>query len=158
MIGSSRDCMSGSGANCAWLVASSISAVAHAHRVICSPSNERVLRLKFSTNADSSMQADLVCDQVFEGYADILHGGAVATLPADATTKCSFAHGQPAATAEFTTRFRHPARTGSTVTVRPWTERCSPPPNVLEAEVVQGGEIKAAARGKFADPAHASEP
>ena len=38
-------------------------------------------------------------------------------------------------------------------TVRAWIERCSPPLHVLRAELVQNGQLKAAACGKFMDQA-----
>jgi acyl-coenzyme A thioesterase PaaI-like protein len=135
-----------------------IRAEAHAHCVVCGPSNERGLRLEFSANADDSVRADFDCDPAFEAYASILHGGVVASPLDGAMTNCLFAHRHSGVTAGFTMRFRRPVRTGSTVTVRAWIERCYPPLHVFEAEVVQDGGIKATARGKFIDRAHASEP
>lgn len=126
-------------------------AQAHSNCVVCSPSNDRGLRLEFSASEDGSVQARFDCDRVFEGYASVLHGGMISSLLDGAMTNCLFARGHPGVTAELTVRFRHPVRTGKPVTVRAWIERCSPPLHVLKAEVVQDGQIKATARGKFMD-------
>ena len=83
----------------------------------------------------------------------MLHGGVVASVLDGAMTSCLFAHGHPGATAELTVRFRHPVRTGGVATVRAWIERCAPPLHMLRAELVQNGQIKATAWGKFIDRA-----
>ncbi len=102
---------------------------------------------------DGSVQARFNCDKVFEGYANVLHGGVVSSLLDGAMTNCLFAHGHPGVTAELTVRFRHPVRTGEAVTVRAWIERCFPHLHVLRAELVQNGQLVATARGKFMDRA-----
>jgi len=126
-----------------------IRAAAHANCVVCGPSNERGLRLEFTADSDGRVQAHFDCDKAFEGYANILHGGVVSSLLDGAMTNCLFAHGHPGVTAELTVRFRHPVQTDTPTTVRAWIERCSPPLHVLRAELLQNGQIKATARGKF---------
>lgn len=128
-------------------------AQAHSNCVVCGTSNDRGLHLEFRTSEDGSVQAQFGCDTIFEGYASMLHGGVVSLLLDGAMTNCLFAHGHPGVTAELTVRFRHPVRTGGAVTVRAWIERCSPPLHVLRAELVQNGQIKATACGKFMDQA-----
>lgn len=132
-------------------------AQAHSNCVVCSPSNDRGLRLQFSASEDGSVQARFDCDQAFEGYTDVLHGGTISSLLDGAMTSCLFAHGHPGVTAELTIRFRHPVRTGKPATVRAWIERCSPPLYVLKAEVVQNGQTKATASGKFMEQAQISK-
>ena len=122
---------------------------AHPHCAICSPANERGLRLKFSADVDGSVQAHFECEEAFEGYASMLHGGVVASLLDGAMTNCMFAHGATALTAELTVRYRHPVIVGTPATVRAWIDRSSPPLHVLKGEVVQGAQVKATATGKF---------
>ena len=126
-------------------------AQAHLNCVVCGTANGRGLRLKFRTSEDGSVQATFECKKVYEGYANVLHGGVVSTLLDGAMTNCLFAHGRAGMTAELTVRFRHPARTGTPATVRAWIERCSPPLHALRAELVQAGQLKATAYGKFVD-------
>jgi uncharacterized protein (TIGR00369 family) len=126
----------------------------HPNCVVCGTANGRGLRLEFQTSADGSVQATFDCGKTYEGYCDVLHGGVVSTLLDGAMTNCLFAHGHPGVTAEITVRFRHPVYTGTSATVRAWIERCSPPLHVLKAELLQGGQCKATARGKFLEQAH----
>lgn len=128
-------------------------AQAHSNCVVCSPLNDRGLRLEFRASEDGGVQARFNCERVFEGYANMLHGGVVSSLLDGAMTNCLFAHGHPGATAELTVRFRHPVRTGGAATVRAWIERCAPPLHVLRAELMQNGQVKATACGKFIDRA-----
>ena len=121
----------------------------HANCVVCGSSNTLGLRLEFTEAADGSVSASCDCNRVLEGYPDILHGGVVSSLLDGAMTNCLFAHGHPSVTAELTVRFRHPVKIDTPATVRAWIERCSPPLHVLRAELVQKGQIKATACGKF---------
>jgi len=126
-----------------------IQAETHPNCVVCGTANGRGLRLRFRTSEDGSVQASFDCKKAYEGYANILHGGVVSALLDGAMMNCLFAHGHPGVTAELTVRFRHPVRTGTPATVRAWIERCSPPLHVLGAELLQDGQFKATARGKF---------
>jgi acyl-CoA thioesterase FadM len=64
---------------------------------------------------------------------------------------CIFARGQTAVTVEMTTRFRHPVLTGQEATVSARITHSSHPLYLLEAEIIQGGIVKATAEGKFYD-------
>jgi len=64
-------------------------------------------------------------------------------------TNCLFAHGQVCFTAELNVRFLHSVAVDERGAVRAWIERNHPVLNVLKAEVVQGGKVKATAVGKF---------
>ena len=130
---------------------------AHSNCVICSPSNSRGLHLEFATSGDGGVQACFDCDEAFEGYAGMLHGGMVASLLDGAMTNCMFAHGAPAVTAELTVRFRHPVVIGTAATVRAWIERSLPPLHLLKAEIIQGTQVKATASGKFMEHAHPAD-
>ena len=126
---------------------------AHRNCVVCGAANDRGLRLEFRTSEDGSVQASFDCKKAYEGYANLLHGGVVTALLDGAMTNCLFAHGHPGVTAEITVRFRHPVCIDTPAIVRAWIERCSPPMHVLKAELVQDGQLKATARGKFMDQA-----
>jgi uncharacterized protein (TIGR00369 family) len=107
------------------------------------------LRLNFTALEDGSVQAGFACPPACEGYKGVLHGGVIASLMDGAMTNCLFAHGWTAMTAELSVRFRHPVRTHKAATVRAWMDGGTPPLHVLKAEVVQDGQIKATACGKF---------
>ena len=122
---------------------------AHPNCVVCSSSNERSLRLEFEGLGNGEVQALFECNEVFEGYAGVIHGGVVASLVDAAMTNCLFAHGVSAVTAELNVRFRQPVVTGKVAMVRAWIERSTTRLYVVQAEIVQDRQSKAIAFGKF---------
>jgi uncharacterized protein (TIGR00369 family) len=126
-----------------------IRAQAHSNCVVCSPLNKRGFGLEFMISKDGSVQATFGCDKVFEGYANVLHGGVISCLLDGAMTNCMFAHGYVAVTAELDVRFQHPVVTGELATVRAWIDRSRSRLHVVKAEFTQNGQVKATAVGKF---------
>jgi len=123
----------------------------HPKCVVCSSANSKGLHLHFDIADDGNVKADFQCDQAFEGYPGVLHGGVISSILDGAMGNCMFARGQAAVTVEMTTRFRHPVTTYSQATVSARIIRTSHPLYLLEAEIIQDGEIKATAKGKFYD-------
>ncbi len=126
-----------------------VRSLAHANCVVCSSSNEHGLGLSFKRFRDGSVEATFDCNQVFEGYRNVLHGGIISTLLDGAMTNCMFAHGIHAVTAELNIRFRHPVACCQSVTVRAWITRSVAPLHLLQAEISQNGQTMATATGKF---------
>jgi len=123
----------------------------HPKYVVCSFANAKGLHLEFDVTDDGSVKADFQCDEAFEGYPGVLHGGVISSILDGAMGNCIFACGQTAVTVEMTTRFRHPVTTCRQATVSARIIRTSHPLYLLEAEIAQDGEIKATAKGKFYD-------
>lgn len=111
------------------------------------------LGLRFAVRGDGSVEATFACPQRHQGYPDILHGGVTSALLDSAMTNCLFARGLRAVTAELTVRFRHPVRLGRTVLVRARLTRSQTPLHVLAAELIQDGQVRATAEGKFMEVA-----
>jgi len=126
-----------------------IRAQEHANCMVCSPSSKSGLGLQFAVSKDGSVEATFSCDKAFEGYADVLHGGLISCLLDGAMTNCMFAHGHAPVTAELNVRFRDPVVIGQPATVRARIRRSSSRLHLLEAEIVQNGQVKATATGKF---------
>jgi uncharacterized protein (TIGR00369 family) len=124
---------------------------AHANCVVCGPPSECGFGLKFAVSEDGSVQATFGCDKGFEGYAGVLHGGVVSCLLDGAMTNCMFAHGHEKVTAELTVRFLHPVVTGEPATLRAWIDCSGSRLHVVNAEIMQMGQVKATAVGKFLD-------
>ncbi|NOQ21170.1 MAG: hotdog fold thioesterase [Candidatus Aegiribacteria sp.] len=122
---------------------------AHANCVVCSSLNEHGLGLSFKSLPDGSVEATFDCNQAFEGYRNVLHGGITSTLLDGAMTNCMFAHGIHAVTAELNIRFLHPVACCLSVTVRAWITRSSSKLHLLKAEISQNDQIMATATGKF---------
>jgi uncharacterized protein (TIGR00369 family) len=121
----------------------------HSRCVVCGSANSKGLRLKFDVADDGSVKATFQCNEAFEGYPGVLHGGVISSILDGAMTNCMFARGQATLTAQLTTRFRHPVVTHLEVTVVARLTRSSRPLYLLEAEIIQDGQVKAAAKGKF---------
>jgi len=104
-----------------------LSAQLHPNCIVCSPTNPRGLGQVFALRSDDSITADFELDETCEGYI----------------------HGLAGVTAELNVRFRHPIRLGEPATAIAQLKRASHPLYVLEARVVQDGQVKAQATGKF---------
>lgn len=126
-----------------------IRARVHPHCVACSPSNTEGLRLNFHLSVDSSVTACFKFGWQYESYPGILHGGILSMTLDDSMTNCLFAHGRVAVTANFCVQFRHPVVTDKQAIVRAWITYSTPPFHELKAEIVQNGQIKTIATGRF---------
>ena len=121
----------------------------HPNCVVCSFGNENGLHLDFDISHDGSVTATFQCDETFDGYPGILHGGVISSILDGAMGNCMFAHGQATLTIEMTTRFRHPVATGQEATVLARITDDMNPIYLLEAEIIQEGKVKATAEGKY---------
>ncbi len=121
----------------------------HPWCVVCGQPRPASLGLNFRLLDDGSVTANFDCDADFEGYGRMLHGGVTSAIVDGAMTNCLFAHGIAAVTAELNVRFRHPIALCTTLTVTAKITRRSEPLFLMEAELVQAGQLKAKATGKF---------
>lgn len=126
---------------------------AHARCAVCMRGHQTGLRLRFTLQDDGSVEANFPCNAVFEGYRGILHGGIAAAILDGAMTNCLFAHGVVAVTAAMTVRFRSPVQVGRPLTARAWMTGAHKPLYEVRAELVQQGQVKATATGKFMEQA-----
>ena len=123
----------------------------HENCVVCGPSNDRGLHLQFVLLADGSVQTSFDCGKAFEGYPGSLHGGVISALLDGAMAHCIFAHGHAGFTAELKVRYRHPVVVDHVAVVRGLIKRYSPPLYLMEAELLQNGQVRATATAKFID-------
>ena len=123
----------------------------HPKCIVCAFGNEQGLHLEFETANDGSVTATFRCDETLEGYPGILHGGVISSILDGAMGNCMFARGQATVTVEMTTKFRHPVVTGQEAVVSARIRRDSHPLYLLEAEIIQDGQVKATAKGKYYD-------
>ncbi len=124
---------------------------AHPNCVGCSPGSPLGLGLKFLVREDGGVEAAFACQEIYQGYPGLLHGGITSMLLDAAMTNCLFAHCRVAVTARLIVRFSLPVATDHTAVIRAWLRDYSPPLFVLEAELVQNGQVMAHAAGKFID-------
>ena len=57
-----------------------IRAQVHPKCIICSLTNANGLHLKFDAADNGNVKADFQCNEVFEGYPGILHGGIISSI------------------------------------------------------------------------------
>lgn len=124
---------------------------AHPWCVVCGRAHECGLGLHFSLRDDGCVEARFECGEAFQGYEGVVHGGITSALLDGAMTNCLFAHGTAAVTGEMTVRFRHPIELGEPVVVRARIVDSRTPLYATEAEIIQNGQVKAKATGKFMD-------
>ena len=123
----------------------------HPNCVVCSLANSKGLHLEFVSTNDGGITATFQCDEAFEGYPGVLHGGVISSILDGAMGHCMFARGRTAVTAEMTVRFRHPVVINQEAKVLARISRSSHPLYQLEAEILQAGQIKATAKSKYFD-------
>ena len=128
----------------------------HAHCIVCGQSAQCGLALCFRLLPDGSVEAQFACPDRFQGYEGILHGGVTSSLLDGAMTNCLFAHGLVAVTAEMTIRFRHPIALNTPLVVSADITRSQSPLHVVEARIIQAGQVKAKAQGKFMERGNGS--
>jgi len=126
-----------------------VRSISHANCVVCSSRNKHGLGLNFKSLPDGGVEAMFDCNQSFEGYQNVLHGGITSALLDGAMTNCMFAHGIHAVTAELNIKFRYPVVCCQSVIARAWITRSSSKLHLLKAEISQNGQIMATGTGKF---------
>ena len=122
---------------------------AHPYCIICGRAPDCGLGVHFCLQQDGAVEAGFECIGRYQGHEGLLHGGITSSLLDGAMTNCLFAHGIVAVTAEMTVRFRHPIDVNQLLVVRAHITRSQPPLHIVEAEIVQEGQVKAKASGKF---------
>lgn len=130
-----------------------VSRLCHPSCLVCGGDRADGLALRFEQQADGSIAADFDCGPTFQGYPDRLHGGVVAMLLDAAMTHCLFAQNVAGLTAKLSIRYHRAVMLGVPVIVRARVSDAKSPLYYLESEVVQDGNICAAAKGTFCDSA-----
>ena len=126
--------------------------IAHPRCVACSPDSKAGLRLNFREIGDGAVRATFDCAVAFEGYPGQLHGGIISTLLDAAMANCLFAQNLQAVTAELSVRFKAPVVLKHQATTEARVVRDLFPLFLMEASVIQDGEVKATATAKFVVP------
>ncbi len=136
---------------------SDVSNKVHPQCVVCSSGNVKGLHLEFIKDGENGVKSYFECDDSFQGYPGVLHGGVISSILDGAMGNCIFARRQAAVTVEMKTRFRHPVFTNQKMTVKARIVRKSHPLYLLEAEIIQDEKVKATAEGKFYDQPELAE-
>lgn len=128
-----------------------ISKRVHPKCIACGFANGNGLHLKFETTMDKGVTATFLCDEGFEGYPGMMHGGIISLILDSAMGNCMFEQGLATVTVEMNVRFRNPVTIGQEATVSAKITRSLHPLYLLEASIVQNGKVNAIAKGKYYD-------
>ncbi|MBT3278532.1 MAG: PaaI family thioesterase [Phycisphaerales bacterium] len=121
----------------------------HARCLVCARPHDNALALEFEVCPDGSVRSGFPCEESFEGYNGLLHGGVISSIVDGAMTNCLFAHGIVAVTADLNVRFRHPVELLVPLEVTAKITLNTGPLYHLEARLTQCGVLKAKAAAKF---------
>jgi len=121
----------------------------HPNCFVCGEANGHGLHLEFMLAKDGDVSSRFDCQERYEGYPGVLHGGVISSIMDGAMTNCLFAHEVVALTAELNVRFRSPVVVGHPAEVFAHVSRSDSPLHVVEAKIVQDGKVKVTATGKF---------
>lgn len=80
----------------------------HSHCCLCGDFHPRSWRLSFEEMAEGGVKTKFVAGSELQGYANVLHGGVIASLLDSAMTHCLFHPGVQAVTGDLRVRFLHP--------------------------------------------------
>ena len=82
----------------------------------CGTENEAGLKLQFSySDDDRAAETRFVADAAYQGWKDLVHGGILLTLMDETMAKAAVRSGLSVVTAEMTTKFKSPAKVGTTL-------------------------------------------
>jgi len=109
------------------------------------------LGLRFELVGDGVVEATFACQQHFEGYPNVLHGGIACMLLDAAMTNCLFANQIVAVTGDMNVRFRKPIEIETIAVIRAWIESPQSPLFKVAAELRQHNRVKASARARFVE-------
>lgn len=121
----------------------------HPNCIVCGPDNPCGLHVDFHALDGGGVEAVFACKKAFEGYGGVIHGGVLCALVDSAMLHCLFVRGRPGVTADLSVQFRHPVITGHPAQVRAWMVDEDSSLYTLRAEVVQEGQVKVRATGRF---------
>ncbi len=85
---------------------------------VCGPDNPIGLRLHFTLTPERTLETTFTPEKVHQGYADVVHGGIVATILDEVMVNLPNRLGQKAVTARLAVSLKRPAMVGQPLTFR----------------------------------------
>ncbi len=85
---------------------------------VCGPKNPIGLKLRFTLTADRALETIFNPQKVHQGYADVVHGGIMATILDEVMVNLPNQLGQKAVTARMTVSLKRPAMVGQPLSFR----------------------------------------
>lgn len=79
---------------------------------VCGPKNPIGLKLNFLLKDDQTLQTKFTPQKTHQGYADVVHGGILATILDEVMVNLAHKLGRKAVTAKMEVTFKRPAQVG----------------------------------------------
>ncbi len=125
------------------------SAFDHTGCLFCGEKNLFSLKLDFHADSENGVRAHFKPHTGFQGYAGVMHGGAVAGVLDAAMTHCLFHAGVRAVTGDLHVRFIKLVPCNGELDVRAWIVSAKPPLYHMRAELSKDNTMLAWAEAKF---------
>ena len=116
---------------------------------VCGQGIDHGLGVNYEIDPAGGVVGEFACHEAYTGYPGFLHGGVVSSLLDGAMTNCLFARGEVGVTADLQVRFKKPVLIGKPARIRAWHCGSRRSVRMLSAELVQEGEVRASALGRF---------
>ncbi len=129
----------------------------HPECIFCNAADSLGLKLDWQTGAAGSVRAVFCCDNRFQSYGGIVHGGVISLLFDGVMTNCLFAEGTTAVTGELTIRYIKSVSVNRPFQISARIVKSRGPLHIVEAELSCNGMGLVTARGKFMEKASAAD-
>ena len=118
---------------------------------VCGKKNAKGFKLDFSLDQEKkTMETILIPEEWQQGYAEIIHGGIIATLLDEVMTKLAFELGTNAVTAELSVRYKKPVGLNDKILVKGQIAKETPRIIYAKAEArFEDGSLAAEADSKL---------
>jgi acyl-coenzyme A thioesterase PaaI-like protein len=116
---------------------------------VCGPDNPRGLQIQVIYHSDElAAETELALPREFQGWAEVIHGGILATLLDEMMAHAVWHFAGPGLTISMETRFHHPLKPDEAIRVRGVLTTSNGSRRTAEAEVIRIADSKKIASGK----------
>ncbi len=121
----------------------------HLNCIVCREREQAGMGMRFEGLPDGSVQGEFGCEPDYQGYADCVHGGVIATLHDAAMVNCLMHHGATGMTAKMAIRYHKPLELSSPARIHAWIDSANHPLYRLVSEIAQHGVLRSRAESLF---------
>ncbi len=126
-----------------------ITPIADNYCFVCGKNNPRGLHIKVKYRPDeAAAETELALPREYQGWADVIHGGILATLLDELMAHAVWRFAGPGLTISLETRFHHPLKPDEAIRVRGVLTAMNGSRRTAEGEIVRLADGKKIASGK----------
>ena len=126
-----------------------ITPIADNYCIVCGRDNPQGLRIKVKYHPEeAAAETELSLPREYQGWADVIHGGILATLLDELMAHAVWHFAGPGLTLSMETRFHHPLKPDERIRVRGVLTAMNGSRRTAEAEIIRVADGKKIAGGK----------